>query len=614
MRVLNLSNNDLIDNDIGLLAQSISRNSECPLEAIELSFNNITCIGTEALMNAIWGSKKLKHLRLDNNRIKDQGAQLVSVVLTSVELETLNVGYNKISSVGIKALMKTLSKNSSLRTLTLSGIPLDTAAAKTVAYMLAYNRKLETLFVDNCSVGFHAQRHISAGIVSNKTIKLRSLTGFRMAPLVVSLGFPSELDKLTNEQILEFCREMWLKSEQYETSGNDDPNASNSDCLQSSDEANDNCNPDEKSKPVDPCRVVSAAKQFFSLSVDDAQRFTFPSNKDDRLSFSSPIVTVDNIILECEHTSNADMIGNPALSPLPVDGNIVPADQVDTDILSFLSVDDCNSSVPSLDDTTISTISSSVVASSRLDPTRVRRNSEWICKHFMRLNQLAEAPFQRDDLLWYHQYLLTPIDDTLFTKTDEEVSRSPSYYHPIPQYQSQEDISCANKVCGAVSKQPETEQATSRKAKPPTFLKTRPLHRELASNAICGMVKGSRLSEGHSKDNGNAFLQKRRSLSDISYHDVQQQWNDTYPITKRARNNKPRIDHYPRIKSKLEYMRAKGSSFHPNALVLMRQLKYVEDILPKKIDFGTEALEFESIGCNAKYTAVDIEMILVDLM
>ena len=50
--------------------------------------------------------------------------------------------------------------------------------AKAVAYALAYNRSLKSLFLVHCSINHEAQRHISAGVVSNNRLALRKLTGF----------------------------------------------------------------------------------------------------------------------------------------------------------------------------------------------------------------------------------------------------------------------------------------------------------------------------------------------------------------------------------------------------------------------------------------------------
>jgi Ran GTPase-activating protein (RanGAP) involved in mRNA processing and transport len=178
LRILCLSNNGIDDNSMSLLSQALSRNKNVPLESVQLSFNKITCAGLECFMNAIWGSKTLRELKVDNNRIQDRGAQLAAVVLGAIDLEVLDLGFNRITNVGIKALMKSLSESSSLQTLGISGIPLDATACKAVSYGLAYNSSLQVFRVDNCQVGYSGQRHIVAGIVSNRQASLRSLTGF----------------------------------------------------------------------------------------------------------------------------------------------------------------------------------------------------------------------------------------------------------------------------------------------------------------------------------------------------------------------------------------------------------------------------------------------------
>ena len=180
LRVLCLSNNGIDDQGMALLSQALSRNKNVPLESIQLSFNEISCAGVECFMNAIWGSKTLREIKFDNNRILDRGAQLAAVVLTSVDLEVLDIGFNRVTNVGIKALMKSLSENSSLRSLSLSGIPLDAVACKAVSYALAYNSSLRVFHIDNCQIGYSGQRHIAAGVVSNRRGSLRVLTGFEL--------------------------------------------------------------------------------------------------------------------------------------------------------------------------------------------------------------------------------------------------------------------------------------------------------------------------------------------------------------------------------------------------------------------------------------------------
>lgn len=178
MKVLSIPGNHLGDGDIALLTQALTHNSSVPLEQLLLSDNDISCSGLENIMNAVWGSKTLKALKVDRNRLKDRAAQLCAVGLTSVQMEILDVGFNKIGVVGIKALMKNVSETSSLKRLSLSGISLDQTGAKALAYGLAKNSSLEVLNLDSCLNGYAFQRHVVAGIISNPNPSLRVITGF----------------------------------------------------------------------------------------------------------------------------------------------------------------------------------------------------------------------------------------------------------------------------------------------------------------------------------------------------------------------------------------------------------------------------------------------------
>lgn len=176
-----LTNNKITDQGMMLMSQAFSQNKNVPIENIELSFNEISDQGLEYLMNAVWGSKTLKKLKLDNNKIQDRGAQLCAVVLTSIPLELLDISYNRVTTVGIRAIMKNVSENESLETFAMAGIPIDQNSSKAISYALAYNSSLNVLRMDNCSAGYSSQRHIVAGMVSNCRGSLRVFTGFYIA-------------------------------------------------------------------------------------------------------------------------------------------------------------------------------------------------------------------------------------------------------------------------------------------------------------------------------------------------------------------------------------------------------------------------------------------------
>ena len=349
IRVLCMSKNNLGDRELALLSQALTRNKTVPLEVLNLSFNLFSCVGVESLMNAVWGSKHLKELRLDNNRIADRGAQLTAVLLGSVQLKVLDLGFNRIGTVGIKALMKSLSENAILQYLSLSGNILDNISSKALSYALAYNTSLQKLYLDKCEISYIGQRHVAAGIVSNGYLKLQEVTGIQLAgktivivkftnklnhrvsfiqireltfhvpfesqiseAIVVTLGFPKDCENWDNHKILFFVRTMWQNEtyDKYKTtykksegsniqqqtiSGQVDTTAS---------QFTNDYGKEEKSHhqqaprtgPRNPDTVVAAAKKLFSTeegveSIMNSLYYRFAkAKKADLLSPNKPLI------------------------------------------------------------------------------------------------------------------------------------------------------------------------------------------------------------------------------------------------------------------------------------------------------------------------------------
>lgn len=182
LRVLSLPNCDIGDEEVQMLALSIKSNKDrLPLESLQLSFNNITHNGLEAIANALWGSTTLRELKVDNNMIGDRGAHQMAAIIPAMKvIEVLDVGFNSITAPGLTVLMKTVAESKNLLSLSLSGNAIDASAAKSVAYALAYNCSLKSIFLVHCSIGHEEQRHITAGIVSNSRTAMVRLNGFEI--------------------------------------------------------------------------------------------------------------------------------------------------------------------------------------------------------------------------------------------------------------------------------------------------------------------------------------------------------------------------------------------------------------------------------------------------
>ncbi len=82
---------------------------------------------------------------------------------------------------------------------------------------------------------------------------------------------------------------------------------------------------------------------------------------------------------------------------------------------------------------------------------------------------------------------------------------------------------------------------------------------------------------------------------------------DDEPCAKRAKNLKPRIAYFPRIREKLESLGTKPSV---QTHSLLRQLKYIENVMLQGKNIYTDEQEEEEEGPNAS----DVETVLLDLL
>ena len=549
LRVLSLSNNGINDRDMALFSQSISRNKSVPLEMIQFSFNRLTCVGVESLMNAIWGSPTLKEVRLDNNHIKDRGAQLAAVTLTSVSLKVLDLGFNRITTVGIKAIMKSLSENTSLESLVLSGNPLDVNASKAVSYALAYNRTLKGFHVDNCSVGYAAQRHIAAGIVSNSGLTLRAITGFRLGSIAVTLGLPPALDKWSNEQTLKFIRIMWeqKRREELELAGSNDEDDEDESNIDQEDSVETRYSKLGKPGPADPTLVVSAAKSAFEAMGDsegeDLLADTVPPRE--RLD-SCPLVVHDAVMLERSPSGNIRVPAIDAKRERRLSDEVTP-------MCRAMST----SPVPG---------ASAKKEGISLNPAKRKRLEEWIGQHITSLTELANLPFNDADLWKLHQYFFSPVGTSIFKKSTDG-----------PQIPTSNDSEAKSSPTKSIN---------------PTTKKAGGLTRKLSFRHL-GDAEATTEIPG---------VNRRRSLEMIDGGGGGDN-DDGAPATKRARSNKPRIEYYPRVKTALDTLRYQANQ--NQVLVKLRQLKYVEGAM-----FQGRSLHCDvSLNPNG-FTTTDVEAVL----
>jgi hypothetical protein len=177
----------------------------------------------ERLAYSLWNYTSMTSLLLDNNKIGDSGAKILASCVASMNLSHLNVGFNDIGAEGVIALLQASLmpiESSSMSVLNLSGSVFNTDVARLLADLLVRNKTLTELYLDRTNIGSAGERHIAAGIASNRLCGLVSFTGFDLGEVLITLGSPAELAIMPNKKALRYLAEMWRAHEAKEISGN----------------------------------------------------------------------------------------------------------------------------------------------------------------------------------------------------------------------------------------------------------------------------------------------------------------------------------------------------------------------------------------------------------
>mmetsp|Transcript_30071 Transcript_30071/g.34956 ORF Transcript_30071/g.34956 Transcript_30071/m.34956 type:complete len:1067 (-) Transcript_30071:67-3267(-) len=572
--VLSLANCELNDEEAIILAAAITKNcKKLPLEKLQLSFNNLSCKGIEALMNAVWGLTCLKDLSLDNNKMQARGAQVVAAVLGAVKtLHTLDVGFNSITGSGMKHLMKAVAESKTLNSLSISGNDIDPGSANAVAIALAHNKSLTSLFLDHCSISAEGQRLVTAGIVSNSNTCLQVLTGFRIGAYAKVLRLPDALSRWTNEQVLSFILFMWnnMRQEQEENLIDNEI-----DPLNLLPGVNGGSNSIRRrviaSGPLDAPTVVAVAKRAFETLGPKGEEMLAKSTAEARgSSFKSPlagdviVVEANGVAMPLENLDSSGDYGDVCTSTRPkppIPGNLIVHKTTAP-------------KVPSMD-----------------PDMRKKKIMEWLCKNMYHLNELSQLPFNDGELWRLHQHFVSPtIQET--NLHHGESSSSPESSEEL-QLNSMNYQGCS--LLSAPCAPLHTVDLSTAPASEPV-MNTHSSKELKRTFSIIGKLSARGESTGTETDQSVTKL-----IKDMNGHSMQPK--------KRARRNHSRISIVPRIKKKLESFLITD---HQRALGLMRQLAYVEKSLLNGSMYPVEDLDTAThlIGSLAS----DAEMILVDMM
>ena len=260
--------------------------------------------------------------------------------------------------------------------------------------------------------------------------------------------------------------------------------------------------------------------------------------------------------------------------------------------------------------------------STLLDPLRTNRNLEWLRGHFRSLDEVERLPFNSADLWQLHQYFFSPALPPEERTVDTDSSLSTDTFSSDEC--AEEKLITRSKLNGESSRRTHMPQCS--------LLPTDASQRANLGRTISFQMLGEAALSAHSSMNFDS-VHKRRS---VQSEDEQENENESMHKNKRAKNFKPHIAYYPRIRvsvhlhqssfidivsshqnilfvarflqKKLEALDTKPSQ--EQTLSLLRLLKFVERFLFQGMNpFADNA----PMRDPEQPSHADVEMIILDL-
>lgn len=182
---------------------------------------------------------------------------------------------------------------------------------------------------------------------------------------------------------------------------------------------------------------------------------------------------------------------------------------------------------------------------SALDPIRKNQNLEWLRAHFRSLNEVSQLPFNSADLWQLNQYFFSPalaLEDSRLNTDSSQTLESSSSDERHEEEASTNARTSNFRACGKPRRMPVQTPWSS------PMPSDASLRANLGRTISFQMLGEAALSASNHTNLTNESLHKRRSAKSENEAESESASMGAEPATKRARNLRPRISFYPRIR------------------------------------------------------------------
>lgn len=263
---------------------------------------------------------------------------------------------------------------------------------------------------------------------------------------------------------------------------------------------------DTKIGPSDPATVVAAAKEAFASLGDDGGALLLTEEPQRAISDTSPMVCSDAVMLE--KTLSGSVIV-PCLDEFDDEAEVSETTTPNTPLHMPIKTASAEQ---------LCTSNGKDCPESPIDPVAKKRNMDWLRQHYRSLNEIIQLPYVYADLTQLHKYFFSLDSDDDNSGTIEEKS---------PQ-------------CGIVIGPGVTPFTSPTAVSGPQIKQALRLQRKPSFRGLHDIAESqhSHLQQPQIYV-GAENSSKRRPVPGTQ---------PMQPASKRARNGKPRIDYFPRIK------------------------------------------------------------------
>ena len=170
LKSINVSNNNISAKGVEALVNPLQHSQH--LVQLTIGQNPFGAGGVNTLADALRSMKSLQGLHVSHNHIGDEGAKTLAAALnTNQSLTILTLSYNDIGPDGAAALAEALHKNMCLQALDVSGNHFRDEGLKSLASVFCSNRSLTYLNIYNTGISVDGALALAEALKGNNALK-----------------------------------------------------------------------------------------------------------------------------------------------------------------------------------------------------------------------------------------------------------------------------------------------------------------------------------------------------------------------------------------------------------------------------------------------------------